>query len=249
MRNSSWEISKRFGNFAPVSPVSNSSVPVYLQPWTKHQALLHSQSGTYAGRVFTALPTAPEFRIADDPFRVLLLRLRMPLPLAGRRCRCHRLLDPLGDHRAACSTVEILGLRGEALERAVARMTREAGAHVGWNMMLRDMNLDTIITDERRIEIVANGFPIWHGAQVAIDTSLVSPVRGNGTARPHAADTSGTAIAFITRRKRHRTYREIANAERCRLVVFVLEVGGQWGDEALDLLHAWRRGQPTRLRH
>ena len=41
----------------------------------------------------------------DSPlFRVLLLRrLRLPLPLVSRTCRCGRLLDSFGHHRAACS--------------------------------------------------------------------------------------------------------------------------------------------------
>ena len=65
------------------------------------RALLLSQSGTYAGRVFTVFPTQTEYRISQAAFRVLLLRrLRLPLPISVRFCRCGQRLDELGDHRA-----------------------------------------------------------------------------------------------------------------------------------------------------
>ena len=216
------------------------------------QALLLSQSGSYAGRVFTALPNSPDYRIRDDLFRVLLLRrLRLPLPLTATRCSCRHLFDSLGDHRATCAVNGVLGPRGAVLERAVARMCREAGANVGWNVLLRELNLDEPVQDERRIEIVANGLPIWHGSQVAVDTTLVSALRRDGTARPNAHDTPGIALAAIRRRKRRR-YHEIIRADRCRLVVFGLEVGGRWSDEALELLRklarARSRSEPIWLR-
>ena len=166
----------------------------------------------------------------------------MPLPLTTRRCLCRRSLDLLGDHRAACSNAGVLGARGAVLERAVARMVREAGATVGWNVMLRDLNLDEPVLDERRIEIVANGLPIWHGSQVAIDTTMVSPLHQNGIARPRADQIGGIAIQIMSSRKRHK-YRAITQARRCRFVVFGVEVGGRWGEEALDLLRRLARSK------
>ena len=34
----------------------------------------------------------------------------------------------------------------------------------------------------RRVEVIADDLPLWHGAQLAIDTTLVSPLHGDGTA-------------------------------------------------------------------
>ena len=66
------------------------------------QALLHSQAGPLAGRVLTVIPTCPELHLTSETFRVVLLRrLRLPLPVTARRCRCGATLDVLGDHRAA----------------------------------------------------------------------------------------------------------------------------------------------------
>ena len=56
----------------------------------------------------------------------------------------------------------------------------------------RDMNIDVPVSDARRIEVVATGLPMWHGAQLAIDAKIVSPVTRTGTARP-GADTRPAA--------------------------------------------------------
>ena len=93
------------------------------------RALVRSQSGPLASVPFTALPIHRISRMDPEPFRVLLLRrLRMPLPLNVRACRCGRPLDVLGHHRAACSRVGELGKRGFAAESAVAQICREGGA-------------------------------------------------------------------------------------------------------------------------
>ena len=62
------------------------------------------------------------------------------------------------------------------MERAMARICREAGASVCTNVLLRDLNTHSSRTDERRIEVIANGLPLWNGSQLAIDTTLVSPL-------------------------------------------------------------------------
>ena len=78
----------------------------------------------------------------------------------------------LGDHRAACPTAGVLGTRGAPLEWAAARICREAGARVASYVMIRDMNLDAPATDARSIEVLANGLPLWQGAQAAVDSTL-----------------------------------------------------------------------------
>ena len=95
---------------------------------------------------------------------------------------------------------------GLPLERAAARICREAGARVAENVRLRDLNLDAPVLDDRRLEVVANALPIWGGVQVAVDTTtLVSPVRADGAPRPGADREPGLALRQIRRRKRHHT--------------------------------------------
>ena len=68
------------------------------------RALVRSQGGPGAGAAYSACPTCSITRIDPHLFRTLLLRrLRLPLPLSKRTCRCGRPLDSRGHHRAACA--------------------------------------------------------------------------------------------------------------------------------------------------
>ncbi len=215
---------------------------------TASRALLLSQADPHGGRVLTTLPTAPELR-ADNPlFRVILLRrLRMPIPHGPTHCRCRRPMDTYGDHRAACPNAGVLKPRGIPLERAVARICREAGARVRENVLLADMNLDLPVADNRQIEVVANGLPLWHGAQLAVDATLVCPVGRDGRPRPRGDIIPGLALQEAARKKREDTYPEFLASNRSRLVVFGLEVGGRWDKEALDFLRGLARAKARAL--
>ena len=217
------------------------------------RALLLSQAGPHAARVFTVLPTSDVVAVPDPHFRVLLLRrLRLPLPLGPRACSCRGFLDEYGDHRAACSNSGVLASRALPLERAVARVCQEAGARVGRNVALSAMNLDVPVHDARRIEVVCNGLNLWHGAQLAVDATLVSPVTREGLPQAGAATHPGSALRNAARRKRRQTYPELDRSRRCRLVVFGLEVGGRWDSEAATFVRLLARaraaGTPTALR-
>lgn len=217
------------------------------------RTLVRSQSGRGSGRVFTVLPTSTATTLSAAELRVLLLRrLRLPLPLTARRCRCGRTLDEVGDHRAACSTCGVIRKRALPLERALARVCREAGARVAENVRLQGMNLQGISArDQRQIEVVANGLPLWGGAQLAVDATLVSPIRRDGWPQPGAADNDGVQLRAARRRKEAK-YAELLRSRRCRLVVVALEVGGRWSEEALEfvrlLARAKARAYPRLLR-
>ena len=95
--------------------------------------LVRSQGGPLAGLPFTAMHLNPHLRFEPDLFRVLLLRrLRLPLPLSSRTCRCGRLLDSLGPYRASCC-----GCVGAA----AARICREGGGRVSTNVFLWDQSV------------------------------------------------------------------------------------------------------------
>ena len=68
------------------------------------------------------------------------------------------------------------------------------------------------------------------GAQLAIDTTFVSPIRGEGEPRHLCADHDGAALAQARRRKQ-RTNPELGGQGRARLVVLAAEVGGRWSEE------------------
>ena len=65
-------------------------------------------------------PTKPEFRIAPDLFRTLILeRLRLPLLVCEARCECRLSVDGHGRHRAACPHSGRLRTRASAPERTL----------------------------------------------------------------------------------------------------------------------------------
>ena len=126
------------------------------------------------------------------------------------------------------------------MERAMARICREAGASVCTNVLLRDLNTHSSRTDERRIEVIANGLPLWNGSQLAIDTTLVSPLTSQAEPRRHQQTTAGAALR-IARGAKERTYPELVGGGRARLVVVAMELGGRWSTEAATLLRLLSR--------
>ena len=130
-----------------------------------------------------------------------------------------------------------MGKRGYPLECAAAQVCREAGARVTTNVLVRDMDLAHFnALDSRRLEVVADGLTLWRGAQLAVDTTLVSPLSRNGEARRRAANHDGAALDAARKRKED-TYPELTGEDgRTRLVVLAAEVGGRWSAETAQFL-------------
>ena len=112
------------------------------------------------------------------------------------------------------------------------------------NVFVRDMGLAAFdALDGRRLEIVADGLTLWRGAQLAIDTTMVSPLTRDGMARPRAADHGG-AVLEVARRRKETTYPELSGeGGRARLVVLAVEVGGRWNSETAQFLTALARAR------
>ena len=125
-------------------------------------------------------------------------------------------------------------MRREWKERAAARICREAGATVSTNVLVRDLNTHTTQHDDRRIEVIANGLPLWNGCQIAVDTTLVSPSTAAGQPRRHQGSTAAAPLR-IARRAKTRTYPELTGAGRARLVVLGIETGGTLERRSSDL--------------
>ena len=110
--------------------------------------------------------------------------------------------------------------RAVPLEIMWARVCREGGGRVQPNQFLRNMNVPGIHpNDGRRLEVVVNGLPLYHGMQIGIDATIVSPVRADGRPVPGADVRGGVALREGERRKRRR-YRELLATQRCHLLVF-----------------------------
>ena len=64
-----------------------------------------------------------------------------------------------------------------ALESVAARICREGRGRVTTNVMLRDLDMVPNAADGRRLEVVANGLPLFGGAQLAVDHSDLCPAQ------------------------------------------------------------------------
>ena len=100
------------------------------------------------------------------------------------------------------------------------------------NQLLRDLNIVVPVTDQRRIEVIANGLPFWGGKQLAIDTTVVSALSGRGVARGRW---DGQAIHEAQNDKRRR-YHELVAGGRCHLLVMAFEVAGRCSHEGVTFL-------------
>ena len=99
-------------------------------------------------------------------------------------CRCGRLLDSLGHHRAACGRVGVLGRPGicnrECCHSIVPRRRRRvATEHYAstWTF-----------------QCVARCLPLFGDAQVTVDATLVSPLHGSARRTPNV-HISGTCAS------------------------------------------------------
>ena len=106
----------------------------------------------------------------------------------------------------------MLGGRGVGSEgfppRCRCAGVQRSRGRVTTNVFVRDMDLAVFdVKDSRRLEVVADGLTAFRGAQLAIDTTLVSALRRDGTARPGAATRAGVALAAA--RTKERTYPEL----------------------------------------
>ena len=204
------------------------------------QALLRSQSGPGAAAWLATRPTERALTLRPVRMQVALRRrLRWPLPLCAAQCNgraCRKALDQLGDHRAACPLSGRLKRRSRPLERIWARVFREAGARVVEDVLLRNTSLPGIQGhDGRRVEILATGLPLHRGVPLAVDATLVSPLRADGRPCPRAAEADGVAIQRGERAKRA-TYPELVQSDVVRLVTVACEVGGRFSEASAAIV-------------
>ena len=72
------------------------------------------------------------------------------------------------------------------------------------HLSVNDLNIsDPHSEDDRRTEVISNGLPLWNGAQLAVDTTPVSPLTQDGQPRRRAgrfAGASTTNVAVWSRR-------------------------------------------------
>ena len=216
------------------------------------RALIRSQSGHAAAKWLTTLPTGPELTLTPLRMQILLrLRLHFQLPVGPKRCNgrsCRAVLDPYGRHWSACSRSGRLRIRCKPLERAWARVFREAGARVQTDVLLRNIDLQGLaVNDGRMLEIVATGLPLHRGVPLGVDSTMGAPLHANGLPHTNAADNDGVAIQRLERAKRA-TYPELVDSNRLRLTTLACETGGRWSQECVKTVRLLARAKARSAR-
>ena len=117
-------------------------------------------------------------------------------------------------------------------ERTLARVCREAGANVRFNVELRDLYVVVPTDDGRSMEVLASGLPMHH---VAVDTTLRSATFAEGLPQPNAAHTNG-AVLIRARTDKQTKYAELVAGNLFFFLVIALETGGRWSTEAVELV-------------
>ena len=127
----------------------------------------------------------------------------------GAHCPCPRQVAGMAVHSTQVATTEFWGEGDSPLKSAAARVCKEARWRVTTNVRVQDLDLPPRAgADNRWLEVVADGLPSFHGAQFAIDITISSPVRMDGSPRRQCATTDGAAVAEARVRK-ERTYPEL----------------------------------------
>ena len=104
--------------------------------------------------------------------------------------------------------------------------------------------------DNRRLEVVADGLSLFHGAQLAIDTTMVSPGPHGRFCAPAMRNNRRCSHGPSPRSERAHLPRTCSGSRSGTLVVVACEVGGRWSDEALSFLNSLqtlRCGRARRL--
>ena len=207
------------------------------------QARLRSQSGAHAGDHITALPTC-EYTVASSARLNGMLRRRARLPIATgqRHCSAARsqssgssLLDPFGDHGAACQRTGALRRRGAAVERAFRPLWEDAPVQASEHPLVHELIPTVPESDKRQADVFVRGMSIGSGLPVVGDMCMGSALHANGAPYPDAATEDGMAIERLTDQK-HDKYPELVSSDRVHYVVLACEEGGRWGPEVFTVV-------------
>ena len=123
--------------------------------------------------------------------------------------------------------------RAKPVERAWARVSREAGATTHEQHLLQNTTLPVDSSDYRRIDVLVTGSFLdrpWF-----CDATVRSPLNGKGQPQPKAASTNGAVLrgAWTDKQKK---YADVDASPLAELVVLACEVGGRWDEKALEVV-------------
>ena len=132
-----------------------------------NQALPRLQRGPLASAALTTLPTSRATRIDPQPFRVWTSRTWPPL---------RSVFEGWGVGKPKFSR----GTGGSSGVQGGKRTLVWTGSSEIWTWEPSTSRMHAVLRS-------VDGLSLWHGAQLAVDTTVVSPLHGDGSARGQAA--------------------------------------------------------------
>ena len=150
-------------------------------------------------------------------------------PISSGCCFCADFVSPFPQSLAPAGVAVHSTLLATTAKRA-AELGCWAGGVLLWichkaNVFVRDLDLlAPNVHDAKRLEIVAEGLPLYGGAQLAVDTSVVSAHHCDGTATPGAAHVDGAALVVAQRRKERAHPELVGPRSRAKLVAMFLRL-------------------------
>ena len=215
-----------------------------------NRARLRSCAGPNAAWWMTAIPSEAALRLDAPAFRTALLRrLGLPVDVMGGECEgCHTLLDDMGYHRTTCMRTGRVQTRHTfLLKTAWRRIFREAGVSIpdrNVERTLRTTHINRGSDDNRRMDLVCSGIDgVFGGVPLFADVTCVSPLHGNGTPMPHAADEEGAAVNAVESRNRETDYPDVHASPQAQLLSLGVETYGRWHKHCLVLVRQLARNK------
>ena len=108
------------------------------------------------------------------------------------------------------------------------------------------MSVTVSANDERAIEVLASGLPLFQGAQLAVDITIRSVLTASGAAVPNTSHTDGV-VWLQARNEKERKFSELLAGDRCRFVVVGIETGGRRSAESVEFINCL--AAPKHARH
>ena len=206
------------------------------------KARIRSAAGANASHWLTAIPFEQATQLDAPIFRCALMR-RLGLPVAATAdfCEgCNAVLDDMGFHRTTCMRTGRVQTRHTFLIKAWRRVFREAGINIPQRNCERTLNTTHINRgsgDLRRMDLIFPGVDgVSGGMPVFADITCVSPLHGNGTPMPDAADNDGAAVCRAERRNREDDYPDVEASPHAALLCLGVETYGRWSNHCLTLV-------------
>ena len=94
--------------------------------------------------------------------------------------------------------------------------------------------------DHRRLDLVVPGLNVERGLTLFCDATIVSPIAGNGDARPATSNRDGVLLEHAEA-DNNATYHEVLTSAAGSLQCLSCEVYGRWGNQPVKLVPALAR--------